>query len=38
MLGPYLLSFTILTHSGDNATVADAVKVLADASYQEGSR
>jgi hypothetical protein len=38
VLGPYLLSFTILTHTGDKATVADAIKVLADASYQEGSR
>jgi hypothetical protein len=38
LLGPYLLSVTILTHSGDQATVSDAIKVLAGATYQEGSR
>ena len=37
VLGPYLLSFTALTHSGDQATVTDAIKVLTDATYQEAS-
>lgn len=33
-LGPYLLSVTILTHPGDDATVKDALHMLAGASYQ----
>jgi len=37
-LGPYLLSFTILTHPGDDATVKDALRMLAGASYQAAGR
>ena len=34
VVGPYLLSVTILTHSDDSATVAEALNVLSSATYQ----
>jgi len=34
VVGPYLLSVTILTHPGDSAAVADASKALASVTYR----